>query len=361
MQKIDKVLLCMVLFFMASHVRIFAAEAIVYSADFSSTEISTENLTISTYKARYNTAYGESWLMYSPGSSYLNMRFQLPRTPEKAVLRVIHLSSASAGVRGGGYSPVTIIINRKIFLSSYDVAENHDGSHAFETDKWDITDYLQTGDNIINWQFCNDAVTNYWIKELEIKIETRSDESSQEFDESACTQKTIDGFVITSVHVKVEKNVLRDTLEFAAKKAIGKLISMGVKYLVGLASKVAGTLAGHATGFFLAFINQIQTAGTPTRIDYGFISKDGFSTNLRIKAGDPINLVINLQPGDEINPLPVKVVNENGTVEYSTSISYEELYDMWRFDNKILIISSEPLIIQVPGKYRFGNAKLRVN
>lgn len=345
-------------FFITLSVQNYFAEDKVCYADFSSQNIRTENLNISTYKTTYNYYYGESWVMYIPGESHFVIKFETPQNFEKAILRVTHLSSYSSLAKGEGYSPINVKINGLAFLKFYDVAENHNGSHAFETDEWNITRYLKTGENIIIWELSYNAQTNYWIKDLKIKIE------SKEFDESAynINVKTISDFIISSIYIQEnKKEILEKSLEFMAKKTIGKLISEGVKYLVGLKSKIAGAIASHAVGFFLSFINEIPTVGIPTEIDYGFIYEGGFSQNLKITPGTSIYLTVFLQPGDEImDTIYIQVVNENGKVEFSKAIYYEQLRDIWSFDNKILIISREPIVIKSPGKYKFGNARLRV-
>lgn len=141
------------------------------SADFSKATIQETNISISTGSGmEYNSAYGESWRMLYPGTSYLEGTFNLDSVPSGVLLKLIHLSSMSESAPGGGYSPVDIIINGQVFKDNYDVAENHEASHSYGIDTWQIADYLQTGINMIRVEFEDDpwAYTHYWIQDLVI-------------------------------------------------------------------------------------------------------------------------------------------------------------------------------------------------
>jgi len=185
---------------------------------------------------------------------------------------------------------------------------------------------------------------------------------TEQLESPTCNVLVVSDFVFSAVKVTNEddEDFLEVAAEFAAKKAIGKLVSMGVKELVGLASQSAGVIAGHATGFFLTFINMLPTAGIPTRIDRGFLMDGDFSTSLSVERGAPVFLVAFLQPGDELDPISLKVTDSDGSVVFTRRIEYDDISSIWEFDNRVTIISSFPLRLSTPGQYRFGKAKLQV-
>lgn len=139
-------------------------------ADFTDNVIDTSGMSISTYGMEHNTGEGVSWRMLNPGTSYLEATFDLAEIPGGVILSLTHLSSADAGAPGGGYSPVDIYINGGLFRDNYDVAENHCGSHGYAIDKWQIQNYLVSGENTITIAFEDDpwADTRYWIQSLAI-------------------------------------------------------------------------------------------------------------------------------------------------------------------------------------------------
>ncbi|MEF8837281.1 MAG: hypothetical protein V5A87_05450 [Candidatus Bipolaricaulota bacterium] len=89
-----------------------------------------------------------------------------------------HLSSKSDNCRGNGYSPVTISINGEPLVRNYDVAQNHGGSHGYETDSWRISSYLRQGMNQIKWKAQN-LCSHYWIKRFEIYTAGRPGEEGK--------------------------------------------------------------------------------------------------------------------------------------------------------------------------------------
>ena len=117
---------------------------------------------------QYNSAYPGNWRMVDLGA-YVQADFELDNVPGSANLVIDHLSAASEGCPGGGYSPVDIIVNGNIVESCYDPAENHGGTHSFVTDNWDISSYLQTGSNSIRIALCDNFCTHYWIRYLYIE------------------------------------------------------------------------------------------------------------------------------------------------------------------------------------------------
>lgn len=156
---------------MVLSVKIAGAKTIL--VDFSRRTIQKRNITVSSRGIRYNSHYGSSWLMLYPRRSKIVGSFELSNTPSKATLTITHLSSASSNAKGGGYSPINIILNGRLFKGKYDVAENHSGSHSYNTDQWNIARYLKKGTNTIELKFCSQAQTHYWIQSLKIELEEK--------------------------------------------------------------------------------------------------------------------------------------------------------------------------------------------
>lgn len=142
--------------------------------DFRNPEISASNINFVTSDMQYNDYYGGSWLMHYRGTSELYGSFLVEELPERVTLKLIHLTSKLEGAFQDGYSPIDIYINGQLFLDDYDVAESHNGSHSFESDSWDISNYLVVGGNSVTIKLVNipDACSNYWIQALEILPES---------------------------------------------------------------------------------------------------------------------------------------------------------------------------------------------
>ena len=142
--------------------------------DFRNPEIITSNINFVTSDMQYNDYYGGSWLMHYKGTSELYGSFLVEELPERVMLKLIHLTSKLEGAFQDGYSPIDIYINGQLFLDDYDVAESYNGSHSFESDSWDISNYLVVGGNSVNIKLVNipDACSNYWIQALEILPES---------------------------------------------------------------------------------------------------------------------------------------------------------------------------------------------
>lgn len=115
-----------------------------------------------------NPHYENSLRLLYPDSK-LTAKFHLKSKPQKAELMVEHLSSKSGMCPNNGYSPVTISINGKVVVSTYDVAKHHGGSHGYETDWWKVADKLRKGSNTIKWEAEN-LCTHYWLKRFEIQL-----------------------------------------------------------------------------------------------------------------------------------------------------------------------------------------------
>ena len=115
-----------------------------------------------------NPHYGNSLRLLYQGSS-LRSEFYLEDSPASAKLFVTHLSSKATGCPGNGYSPVSIYINGNALVRNYDVAENHRGSHGYETDSWQVERYLRKGNNVVKW-VAGDLCSHYWIKKFQLRV-----------------------------------------------------------------------------------------------------------------------------------------------------------------------------------------------
>ena len=120
---------------------------------------------------KYNDHYGGSWHLTEPGQSKFTFNFNLETLFKDIELDLIHLTSSSENFPSGGYSPIDITINGQLFVDNYDVAGFHDGSHRFEDDKWEISEYINLGENSITIELQSDpwADTHYWIQTLVVQ------------------------------------------------------------------------------------------------------------------------------------------------------------------------------------------------
>ena len=154
------------------------------TVDFSGPEIQATDVAVTAGPGfAYNNYYGGSWRMLYPGYSGFSARFWLDSV--RAVdMEVTHLSSAADGAPGGGYSPIDIGVNGWLFWDNYDVADNHGGSHGFETDTFTLpASLLDQGWNEIVFVFEDDpwASTHYWIQRMELSSAEPADEAWADF------------------------------------------------------------------------------------------------------------------------------------------------------------------------------------
>jgi len=115
----------------------------------------------------YNQRYGNSWIMHSPGSSYIQVNFNQvasyggKRVYDKVVLRMLHLTSMA--YPNPGHAPIDILVNGKTFKNDYVVPSGN-----WYEDSWDITSLVEDGANTIRINFKDGARTNYWIHSLKV-------------------------------------------------------------------------------------------------------------------------------------------------------------------------------------------------
>lgn len=106
--------------------------------------------------------YYKHSLRFLADGAYLIASFMIEEMPASALLRVVHLSSASADARNGGWAPITISIN------DWAVVENHSpSSHGYMTEGWPVGDFLRKGRNTIEFYFDN-SQTHYWLQSFQI-------------------------------------------------------------------------------------------------------------------------------------------------------------------------------------------------
>lgn len=95
---------------------------------------------------------------FNDRGSCLQAAFEFKRIPEAAWLSVVHLSSASARARNGGWSPVTILINDRVVVKDHSPA-----SHGYMTESWRVEPFLQKGRNTITFK-TGELETHYWLQ-----------------------------------------------------------------------------------------------------------------------------------------------------------------------------------------------------
>lgn len=113
---------------------------------------------------RYNSYYQYSWIMNHNGKSYIDITFtnNIPKYEKVAKLEFIHLSSR-VGLEN--YSPITVVLNGTHILKKYSPA-----SYGYQSDSFEITEFIKTGENKLRISFDNDALSNYWIQKLEVNF-----------------------------------------------------------------------------------------------------------------------------------------------------------------------------------------------
>jgi len=112
-------------------------------------------------KVDKNQRYKESARFLDKGSC-LQACFEVGSIPETARLEVVHLSSASAKARNGGWSPVTVLINDQVVVKDHSPA-----SHGYMTESWRVEPYLQKGRNTITFRQ-GELETHYWLQSFRI-------------------------------------------------------------------------------------------------------------------------------------------------------------------------------------------------
>ncbi len=149
-----------------------------YSADFQDPAILTQGMSVTNDGliagdnqpcTIHNSEYGGSWILRSVENSYIQVDFDTGGG-SVASLELTHLTSGGPSCPNGGFAPVDIVINGVTFLNDYDVAENHAGSHSYETDTWTVTSQLVSGTNAIRITLQNNACTVYWIQKITVTV-----------------------------------------------------------------------------------------------------------------------------------------------------------------------------------------------
>ncbi len=112
----------------------------------------------------YNSYYKQSWIMHWNATSYIDINFtnNLPEG-QPVTLNLVHLSSM---VGNDNYSPVTITLNNGTVAQRFSPVYGY-----YQTDSFDITSYVKTGENNLRIAFDSDAISNYWIQNLEVSFQ----------------------------------------------------------------------------------------------------------------------------------------------------------------------------------------------
>lgn len=160
-----KKIVCLSVWLVFSVIGTGRADGKKISADFSATEIKTDNLTIEVGNNFMWNEYYKTWRIEHAGGGFKGTFAAPTAGPYK--LTVTHLSSASDGCPGGGYSPITIRVNDKAVVSDYDPAANHKATHGWVTDTWMIN--ASTGTNSIRF-ISGKQCTHYWVKKIELEL-----------------------------------------------------------------------------------------------------------------------------------------------------------------------------------------------
>jgi hypothetical protein len=135
-----------------------------YFADFSKGEVRAD-FPVRTEGCDNNPYYKGSYRLLRPNRSFIEGTFQISSKPKRVLLTLKHLSSYNRGSKLSGESPISIIVNGNAVVKRFDP-----GSHGYVKDSFEITKYLNKGDNTLRIQYGN-GTTHYWIKWLLIETD----------------------------------------------------------------------------------------------------------------------------------------------------------------------------------------------
>jgi hypothetical protein len=113
----------------------------------------------------YNIS-GEGWktenkngLRLLNKGSVFSLQFYVNEKPDTGILAVEHASALSSSCGNNGYSPVTIKLNDTIVVSNFSPS-----THSYSRQKWNVTDFLKTGENVISWTATSNLCSSYLLK-----------------------------------------------------------------------------------------------------------------------------------------------------------------------------------------------------
>ena len=139
------------------------------TALFLKSEIRTARCSVNTGpETMYNKVNGNSWIMHEGGKSFIEVNFNQAKKfggkdiYETSILRIKHLTSATK--YRPGKSPVNITLNGNIIKENYSPR-----SSRWMEDFFDITSFMEDGDNKIRIELQKGAQTNYWINYLKVR------------------------------------------------------------------------------------------------------------------------------------------------------------------------------------------------
>lgn len=149
---------------------VFALQAETFQVDFSNPGIEVScpqeiTTNVSTGPGvHYNSYYKQSWIMNYNGSSFIDISFTNNLSESEYVfLDIVHLASM---VRNTNYSPISIILNNNEVIKGFSPVFGY-----YQTDSFDITSFVKTGENKLRISFDDDAFSNYWIQKLEVNFQ----------------------------------------------------------------------------------------------------------------------------------------------------------------------------------------------
>jgi hypothetical protein len=136
-------------------------------AIFSNPEIPSQDMDIRPlagfgFNNTFPTMFGGTWRITAVGGGFTST-FSVPEDGQYT-LQVTHGSSYDDLHRQPGYSPITIVVNSQVVVSSYNPASRDPGKMT--TDRWPIQ--AHAGQNTLKWTLEAGATTHYWIKKIEV-------------------------------------------------------------------------------------------------------------------------------------------------------------------------------------------------
>jgi hypothetical protein len=134
------------------------------TVDFSKKRISALNAEVEVGPGTYyNSYYGQSWLMHCPGESYISITTELENvdSTKTYMLDLNHLSS----IVSNHFMDARI----SIYVNGKEVVTGHNPNHCgYFHEQFDVSQFVITGQNLVEIRFDQGAQTNYWIQSLAI-------------------------------------------------------------------------------------------------------------------------------------------------------------------------------------------------
>ena len=245
-------------------------------------------------------------------------------------LTVTHLTSTSEDPNcpGGGYAPIDILINNadsfdpcseSILIGDYDVAENHGGSHEFQTDTFLIpSSMLQIGTNNITFYTKETTCSEYVMQKMVAEVQG--------------SEGTIFTADFTEPNIISNGIILEtdDGLRWNADQAGGPMASWGIPYIFAMEGSFSGD-------FYLDRVKCLNlTVRHLTSTDY---------PGCEGGEGAPINILVNCRtPWD---PCSEDILVENYDVAEHHDGSHEFQTDTFLIPSSMLQIGKNTIIFSL--------------